>query len=153
MSLLDISAPSTAPTTNGGGLDNLLNGLVDTNSIVTPAEVPPLTAYEKHGLRVVFTFPTVNPTATTITLLAHNLTNGPIQDFVFQAAVPKTMALALAPPSSAMIPAGGSVTQQLEVSNPNKAALKMKLKLGFVAGGIPISDQGEVATFPAILYS
>jgi len=152
MSLLDISAPSTAPTTNGGGLDNLLNGL-DTNSIVTPAEVPPLTAYEKHGLRVVFTFPTVNPTATTITLLAHNLTNGPIQDFVFQAAVPKTMALALAPPSSAMIPAGGSVTQQLEVSNPNKAALKMKLKLGFVAGGIPISDQGEVATFPAILYS
>ena len=70
-----------------------------------------------------------------------------------QAAVPKTMALALAPPSSAMIPAGGSVTQQLEVSNPNKAALKMKLKLGFVAGGIPISDQGEVATFPAILYS
>ena len=83
MSLLDISAPSTAPTTNGGGLDNLLNGL-DTNSIVTPAEVPPLTAYEKHGLRVVFTFPTVNPTATTITLLAHNLTNGPIQDFVFQ---------------------------------------------------------------------
>ena len=72
---------------------------------------------------------------------------------VFQAAVPKSMALALAPPSSPMIPAGGSVTQQLEVTNPNKAVLKMKLKLGFVAGGIPISDQGEVAAFPAVLYS
>ena len=82
MSLLDLAAPSTTPATNGG-LDNLLNGL-DTTPIATPAEVPPLTAYEKHGLRVVFTFPSVNPTTTTITLLAHNLTNGPIQDFVFQ---------------------------------------------------------------------
>jgi len=154
MSLLDLAAPTTNPTpATNGGLDNLLNGL-DTTSISTPAaEVPPLTAYEKHGLRVVFTFPSVNPTTTTITLLAHNLTNGPIQDFVFQAAVPKSMALALAPPSSPMIPAGGSVTQQLEVTNPNKAVLKMKLKLGFVAGGIPISDQGEVASFPAVLYS
>ena len=49
-----------------------------------------------------------------------------------QAAVPKSMVLALAPPSSPVIPAGGSVTQQLEVSNPNKAVLKMKLKLGLV---------------------
>jgi len=154
MSLLDIAAPAPTPSpATNGGLDNLLNGL-DTNTLATPAaEVPPLTAYEKHGLRVVFTFPHVNPTTTTITLLAHNLTNGPIQDFVFQAAVPKSMALALAPPSSPMIPAGGSVTQQLEVSNPNKAVLKMKLKLGFVAGGIPISDQGEVAAFPSVLYS
>merc|ERR1712013_135574 len=152
MSLLDLAAPTTNPTpATNGGLDNLLNGL-DTTSISTPAaEVPPLTAYEKHGLRVVFTFPSVNPTTTTITLMAHNLTNGPIQDFVFQAAVPKSMALALAPSSSPMIPAGGSVTQQLEVTNPNKAVIKMKL--GFVAGGIPISDQGEVASFPAVLYS
>lgn len=154
MSLLDLAAPTpnNTPAITNGGLDNLLNGL-DTSSISTPAEVPPLTAYEKHGLRVVFTFPSVNPTTTTITLLAHNLTNGPIQDFVIQAAVPKSMALALAPPSSPMIPAGGSVTQQLEVTNPNKAVLKMKLKLGFVAGGIPISDQGEVAAFPSVLYS
>ena len=85
MSLLDLAAPTpnNTPAITNGGLDNLLNGL-DTSSISTPAEVPPLTAYEKHGLRVVFTFPSVNPTTTTITLLAHNLTNGPIQDFVFQ---------------------------------------------------------------------
>jgi len=157
MSLLDIggsnSAPNETPATNGG-LDNLLNGF-DSSSFVSsaPEQVPPLTAYENHGLRVVFTFPSYNPTTTSITLMAHNLTNGPIQDFVFQAAVPKSMALALAPPSSPMIPAGGSVTQQLEVSNPDKAVLKMRLKLGFVAGGIPISDQGEVSSFPAILYS
>jgi len=143
---------NSAPTTNGG-LDNLLNGL-DTSSFTNPtSDIPPLTAYEKHGLRVVFTFPSINPTTTTITLLAHNLTNSPIQDFVFQAAVPKSMALTLAQPSSPVIPAGGSVTQDLEVNNPNKAVLKMRLKIGFVAGGIPVSDQGEVSSFPPVLYT
>ena len=72
--------PSALPATNGG-LDNLLNG-VDTAAFVTPKETPSLVAYEKHGLRVVFTFPTA--TATAITLLAHNLTGSSIQEFVFQ---------------------------------------------------------------------
>ena len=40
-----------------GGLDSLMNG-VDAASFVSPGSgVPPITAYEKHGLRVVFTFP------------------------------------------------------------------------------------------------
>ena len=72
--------PTALPATNGG-LDNLLNG-VDTAAFVTPKETPSLVAYEKHGLRVVFTFPTA--TATAITLLAHNLTGSSIQEFVFQ---------------------------------------------------------------------
>ena len=51
------SYPAAAPVTGGGGLDSLLNG-VDTLSFAAPSStVPPLTAYEKHGLRVVFTFP------------------------------------------------------------------------------------------------
>lgn len=69
------------PTANGG-LDNLLNGL-DTAAFVVPTqEVPSLVAYEKHGLKVVFTFP--NGTQNSITLLAHNLTGSPIDQFVFQ---------------------------------------------------------------------
>jgi len=149
---LDLGGPiNPVPPSTNGGLDNLLNG-VDTAAFVTPtSNVPSLVAYEKHGLRVVFTFPTNNGVSTTaITLLAHNLTNNPIQDFVFQAAVPKSMSLVLAPPSSPTIPAGSSVTQQLEVNNPNQATLKMKLKIAFVKGGIPVSDQGEVSNFPAL---
>ena len=79
--------PSALPAINGG-LDNLLNG-VDTAAFVTPKETPSLVAYEKHGLRVVFTFPT--STATAITLLAHNLTGNPIQEFVFQVLVTNTL--------------------------------------------------------------
>ena len=74
-------APGPPPSTNGG-LDSLLNG-VDTAAFVTPtSDSPSLVAYERHGLRVVFTFPTNSASA--ITLLAHNLTASPIQEFVFQ---------------------------------------------------------------------
>ena len=63
------------------------------------------------------------------------------------------MKISLEPPSSPTIPAGGQVTQQLQVVNNNRAPLKMKLRLSFVAGGIPVNDQGEVANFPSALYS
>ena len=45
-----------------GGLDSLLNGM-DPVSLATGSGsgAQPITAYEKHGLRVVFTFP--NPPA------------------------------------------------------------------------------------------
>jgi hypothetical protein len=80
---------------NGGsgasGLDSLLTG-VDSLSFGggTTGSLAPVTAYEKHGLRILFTFPgPFNKTATTIILLAHNLTQQPIQNFVFQVSVIK----------------------------------------------------------------
>ena len=177
-SLLDIAAPSMsgaapvqAPAHTNGGLDGLLNGL-DTMGYTSPgpSTVPPLTAYEKHGLRVVFTFPSASATPTNILLLANNLTSGPITDFhfqvriliiiinrsfheLYQAAVPKSMSLHIENPSSPSIAPGGQVTQQLQVTNPSLAPLKMKLKISFVSGGAPVSDVGEVANFPQVLFS
>ena len=92
-SLLDIgSTPGSAPAGPiiNGGLDSLLNGLDSVNYTAAPAtsqEVPSLTAYEKHGLKVMFTFPSPTPTTTNILLLANNLTSSPIQDFIFQVRV------------------------------------------------------------------
>ena len=93
-SLLDITAPAMSgaaqvpvPGHTNGGLDGLLNGLDTMSYTASPGPsdtVPPITAYEKHGLRVVFTFPTASATPTTILLLANNLTSGPITDFHFQ---------------------------------------------------------------------
>ena len=77
----DLLGPSSMPL----GLDGLLNG-VDTLSLATPSsQVLPITAYEKHGLRVQFTFPgSGSPSASSILLYAHNLTPQPILNFVFQ---------------------------------------------------------------------
>ena len=76
---------SLGPSSMPLGLDGLLNG-VDTLSLATPSsQVLPITAYEKHGLRVQFTFPgSGSPGASSILLYAHNLTPQPILNFVFQ---------------------------------------------------------------------
>lgn len=76
---------SLGPSSMSLGLDGLLNG-VDTLSLATPSsQVLPITAYEKHGLRVQFTFPgSGSPGASSILLYAHNLTPQPILNFVFQ---------------------------------------------------------------------
>ena len=76
----------------------------------------------------------------------------PASEFSLQAAVPKSMKLDLSPPSGTTLAAnGGAITQMLEVKNPNKAVLKMRLKVSFSRGGLPVQDQAEVSNFPPAL--
>lgn len=55
--------------------------------------IPDITAFEKNGLKIVFSFSrpnaAANPAIVSITLKASNFNQAPISDFVFQAAVPK----------------------------------------------------------------
>ena len=53
--------------------------------------IPSITAFEKNGLKLVFGFnrDIINPTTVAITLTTTNSTPVPMNDFVFQAAVPK----------------------------------------------------------------
>jgi len=83
------SVPVVSQNGGGGinGLDNLLNGMdaLSFAAVSGGGGVGPLTAYEKHGLRILFTFPgPYTRAATTVTLLAYNLTQQPIHNFVFQ---------------------------------------------------------------------
>jgi len=69
-----------------------------------------------------------------------------------QAAVPKSMQLEILAASSTEIGAnGGSISQVLKVNNPNKAVVKMRLKVSFHRDGQQVQDQGEVSNFPAAL--
>lgn len=58
-----------------------------------PAAIPPMTAYNKNGLKIDFTFERANPNPNiaVITIHASNSTDADMTDFVFQAAVPKVM--------------------------------------------------------------
>lgn len=82
---------------NGGGvglldMDDL--GLVSTT---TPkaSSIPPITSYDKNGLKIEFTFErSLNDQHTLlITMVAHNSTTSPMDEFLFQAAVPKVSRL------------------------------------------------------------
>ena len=56
-----------------------------------PLDIPPITAFEKAGLKIQFNFERSpsNPSVTAITLSATNVTPTPMTNFLFQAAVPK----------------------------------------------------------------
>lgn len=58
-----------------------------------PAAIPPMTAYNKNGLKIDFTFERANPNPNiaVITIHASNTTDADMTDFVFQAAVPKVI--------------------------------------------------------------
>lgn len=156
---LDLSPPSM----NSGGVnisDSLSSGLPSqlANSAFHPSNnvnssSPMLTAFEKNGIKVVFKLDhdASDPTLMNITLSATNSSPITLQDFVFQAAVPKTFQLQLLSPSDSVLPAynGGAITQLIKVNNPSRQALRMRIRLNYVANGSPVVEQAEINNFPA----
>uniref|UniRef100_A0A673MHJ6 AP-1 complex subunit gamma n=1 Tax=Sinocyclocheilus rhinocerous TaxID=307959 RepID=A0A673MHJ6_9TELE len=125
LSLTGGPTPTPAPSVPMSQPPFLLDGLTSQplfNDIA--AVIPPMTAYNKNGLKIEFTFErsNPNPNIAVITIHATNSTEADMTEFVFQAAVPKTFQLQLLSPSSNVVPAlnQGSVTQVIRVLNPQK---------------------------------
>ncbi|BFZ13168.1 hypothetical protein BsWGS_16207 [Bradybaena similaris] len=141
--------------------NTLLDGFIQTtaqpNNFVNGASsLPVVTAFNKNGLVVEFICQRANndPTKTVINMKAANSTPFPILDFVFQAAVPKSFQLNLQSPSGSVIPPvnSGNVTQVIELINPQKQPIRMRLKISYTQNGNTISEMGEVNTFPPELW-
>uniref|UniRef100_A0A3B3B5Z5 AP-1 complex subunit gamma n=1 Tax=Oryzias melastigma TaxID=30732 RepID=A0A3B3B5Z5_ORYME len=134
----------TKPASAGGELLDLLGDL--------SLGIPPMTAYNKNGLKIDFTFERANPNpnVAVITIHASNSTEADMTDFVFQAAVPKTFQLQLLSPSSNVVPAlnQGTVTQVIRVLNQQKQQLRMRIKLTYTHKGSAVQDLAEVNNFP-----
>uniref|UniRef100_A0A671PL37 AP-1 complex subunit gamma n=1 Tax=Sinocyclocheilus anshuiensis TaxID=1608454 RepID=A0A671PL37_9TELE len=128
------------------------NRTVQLSYLFLLAVIPPMTAYNKNGLKIEFTFErsNPNPNVAVITIHATNSTEADMTEFVFQAAVPKTFQLQLLSPSSNVVPAlnQGSVTQVIRVLNPQKQQLRMRIKLTYTHKGSPVQDLAEVNNFP-----
>uniref|UniRef100_A0A8B9HWF9 AP-1 complex subunit gamma n=1 Tax=Astyanax mexicanus TaxID=7994 RepID=A0A8B9HWF9_ASTMX len=153
LSLSGGPTPAPAPSVPISQTPFLLDGLSSQPLFNdTAAGIPPMTAYNKNGLKIEFTFErsNPNPNISVITIHASNSTEADMTDFVFQAAVPKTFQLQLLSPSSNIVPAlnQGSVTQVIRVLNPQKQQLRMRIKLTYTLKGAPVQDLAEVNNFP-----
>ncbi len=141
---------STVPASSNSLVDDIFNNVNNSNS----SSIPNLIGYHKNGVKINFSFDRPTPEGRIVMHL--NIVNEdmstPASEFSLQAAVPKSMKLDLSPPSGTTLAAnGGAITQMLEVKNPNKAVLKMRLKVSFSRGGLPVQDQAEVSNFPPAL--
>ncbi|KAK7184951.1 ap-1 complex subunit gamma-1 [Paraphaeosphaeria sporulosa] len=112
----------------------------------TPAAAgpPAHTAYNKNDLHVTFQ---LKRDATAVQLLARFRNVGTfshLSGVSLQAAVPKSQKLQLQPISSGELDAGQEATQQMRVTAVNGTAparLRLRLKIGYSAGGAPVTEQ------------
>ncbi|XP_047498938.1 AP-1 complex subunit gamma-1-like isoform X4 [Penaeus chinensis] len=163
---------SSGQSTNSNNSAYLLDGLLNnstpiitslnpaattaSNTLTTPAvqktsSIPGINAYNKNGIKLDMTFE-VQETVTTINMQATNNTGANVTDFLFQAAVPKSLQLQMLNPSSTSMAPTSTLNQIIKVNNPNKVALRMRIKLSWSANGSLVQDQGEISNFPAALW-
>uniref|UniRef100_G3VAD8 Golgi associated, gamma adaptin ear containing, ARF binding protein 1 n=1 Tax=Sarcophilus harrisii TaxID=9305 RepID=G3VAD8_SARHA len=108
---------------------SLANVTVPLESI-RPSSVLPVTVYDQHGFRVLFHFARDSlpgrPDVLVVVVSMLSTAPKPIQNIVFQAAVPKVMKVKLQPPSGTELPAFNpivhptAITQVLLLANPQK---------------------------------
>jgi len=84
-----------------------------------------------------------DPSQSRILCRFHNQHNVPMENLVFQAAVPKYLKLEMLPPSSTTIAARsqGEVTQEIKLSNSmqGQKPIMLKLKIGYKQGDVVVS--------------
>uniref|UniRef100_A0A8C5LN04 AP-1 complex subunit gamma n=1 Tax=Jaculus jaculus TaxID=51337 RepID=A0A8C5LN04_JACJA len=117
-----------------------------------PASIPNLKVFEREGvqLNLSFTRPPGAPALLLVTVTTTNSSGGDVTHFICQAAVPKSFQLQLQAPSGDTVPAQGDlpITQIFRILNPNKAPLRLKLRLTYNHFGQEVQEIFEVNNLP-----
>eukprot|EP00062_Callorhinchus_milii_P002893 gi/632939571/ref/XP_007910572.1/ PREDICTED: AP-1 complex subunit gamma-1-like isoform X1 [Callorhinchus milii] len=151
-----LNLADTQPSALSGGQTQLvLDGIAPRspqNTSSLKQDIPSIIAYDQNGLKIEFSFERskANLNMLFITLRASNSTETDMNNFVLQAAVPKSFQLQLMSPSGSTVPAvnSGAVTQIMRVLNSQKHPLRMRLKLTYSHREAPIEVMSEVNEFP-----
>ncbi|CDS05300.1 hypothetical protein LRAMOSA07829 [Lichtheimia ramosa] len=171
-------APSTPPTQSVNNLDPLASlgqafspvspsspvqrslGAGSPSPMGSPAAVaattttqqPGYQAYSKNGLDInlVPSRDRNNPAIINIQVLfANSGAQGVISSLQFQAAVPRSQKLQMAPASSNVVQPGTTEKQQMRINNPQQSAVKLRLRIAYVLpSGDKVEDLAEYGPFP-----
>ncbi|XP_062705360.1 AP-1 complex subunit gamma-1 isoform X3 [Aedes albopictus] len=106
-----------------------------------------LTALDKNGLLVQLVAKNSGG-CLQIVMTAVNNSLITLEQYLFQAAVPRSFTLQMLSPSGSTLAPGGTITQEMRVSSTAKATLRMRLRISYQCDGNPILEQTEVSGFP-----
>ncbi|KAK2919365.1 ADP-ribosylation factor-binding protein GGA1-like [Channa argus] len=125
---------------------------------IKPSSLLPVTVFDKHSLRVLFTFacecPPSRPDVLVVIISMLSSAPVPVTNIRFQAAVPKVMKVKLQPPSSTELPPfnpilpPAAIIQILLLANPQKEKVRLRYKLTFNLGDKSHDESGDVDQFP-----
>lgn len=141
---LNLNAPSIIESSVLS--NSLLNDLTTTTTSVTP-QGPKLTALDKNGILVQLV-PVKGNDCMQIFMTTTNSSLSTIEQYLFQAAVPRSFTLQMLSPSGSLLAPGGVITQEMRVVSTSKAILRMRLRISYVLDGQPVLEQTEVTGFP-----
>ncbi|XP_004529572.1 AP-1 complex subunit gamma-1 isoform X2 [Ceratitis capitata] len=108
---------------------------------------PTLTVLDKNDLLVQLV-PVRNSDCLQIFMTTTNNSTNTLEQYVFQAAVPKVFTLQMLSPSGSVLPPGGIITQEMRVVSTSNAILRMRLRISYFVDGQPVVEQTEVTGFP-----
>lgn len=106
-----------------------------------------LTALDKNGLLVQL-LAKYSGGCLQIVMTAVNNSLSTLEQYLFQAAVPRSFTLQMLSPSGSALPPGGTITQEMRVTSSAKATLRMRLRISYRSDGNEIQEQTEVSGFP-----
>ncbi|XP_037545633.1 ADP-ribosylation factor-binding protein GGA1 [Nematolebias whitei] len=125
---------------------------------IKPSSLLPVTVFDKHSLRVLFTCardcPPSRPDVLVVIISMLSSAPTPVTNIRFQAAVPKVMKVKLQPPSGTELPPfnpilpPAAITQILLLANPHKEKVRLRYKLTFKLGDKCHDESGDVDEFP-----
>ncbi|XP_052864578.1 AP-1 complex subunit gamma-like 2 [Anopheles cruzii] len=106
-----------------------------------------LTALDKNGILVQLSAK-ISGGSLQILMTATNNSLTTLEQYLFQAAVPRSFTLQMLSPSGSTLAPGGTITQEMRVTSTAKATLRMRLRISYHSDGNPIQEQTEVTGFP-----
>ncbi|KAF2275474.1 AP-1 complex subunit gamma-1 [Westerdykella ornata] len=139
------TAPSQQPSTSASM--DLFGGMTSPPPQTATPSVssgpPAHSAYNKNGLQITFQLKR-DANAVQVLTRFRNVGGAHLGAVNLQAAVPKSQKLQLQPISQPELGAGQEATQQMRVTSvngPPPARLRLRLKVGYSAGGTPVTEQ------------
>lgn len=125
---------------------------------IKSSQLEPITLYNRAGFHVSLHFarncPPGHPGVAVVVVSAVNTSALDVRDFLFQAAVPKTMLVKLQPASGTHLPPYSpvlpppAVSQVLLLANPQRRKVCLRYKLTLTHGDQHRSETGEIDNFP-----
>uniref|UniRef100_A0AAQ5XCQ0 Golgi-associated, gamma adaptin ear containing, ARF binding protein 2 n=1 Tax=Amphiprion ocellaris TaxID=80972 RepID=A0AAQ5XCQ0_AMPOC len=125
---------------------------------VPHSQLEPITLHNRAGIHVSLHFakdcPPGHPGVAVAVLSAVNTSALHVKDFMFQAAVPKTMLVKLQPASRTQLPPykpllpPPAVSQVILLANPHRRKVRLRYKLTLTHGDQQLNETGDVDNFP-----
>ncbi|XP_045903594.1 ADP-ribosylation factor-binding protein GGA3-like [Micropterus dolomieu] len=136
----------------------VLNNIFVPMETIKSSNLEPITLFDQGGIHVSLHFakdsPPGHPGVAVVVISTVNTSALDVKDFLFQAAVPKTMLMKLQPASGTHLPAYNpllsppAISQVVLLANPQKKKVRLRYKLTLTQGDKQLSETAEIHNFP-----